>query len=622
MVTRLSQCEVRFDGAALVWHDDPAAIQSALDAAFAAGTGEVKLFSGIYRVNRKPVALTKSILTLPPSSFFNNAPPTVSLTGTSRQVFQAVFSPQPSTGTIIQTNRADGPDYFIFSPAEYQFDFDWNRVNQSTVGFTGIIFRTYDNPNFSGLDFWNTWNVVLKEVQIDTGMSQQGDAIFSGTVPGGAEPTHLSIGLRLPKRGTNSVTHLENVSVGNYYTGIVASELIVSVSTSVAKCKVGIQWEDSTHASQGRFLMIHCPVFMKFNAHVAVDLLVLFENDTDRDIWSKTLPGNFIQDPNNYASGSLRYTFIAAGLSTVQPLPITWTGCERLSIFSLDGHTSKFATELALSAGALSLSSDLEVKGSTSLTFGVKTEELSAGALDSGGAGLTQIVIPNLVESTLLTGLVSYWKMEETSGARVDELGVNNFTPAGNIFGMAGKINNASRSGGAVGDVLTAAHHTSQQFAGSFSVAGWLSIADNAPTAFKPTLLAKWSQAASGNNSFAVYHDIEFNVWHLITSKNGTDFYDVNTMLVMPLNTWAFVCAVYDAAASQMRISVNGGTPAVTAFTGPVFASTLALAAHNFSAASLGPNAFIDELGLWSRALTAPEIAELYNSGNGNSYPF
>src|SRR3989339_1006674 len=30
----------------------------------------------------------------------------------------------------------------------------------------------------------------------------------------------------------------------------------------------------------------------------------------------------------------------------------------------------------------------------------------------------------------------------------------------------------------------------------------------------------------------------------------------------------------------------------------------------------------IDELGIWNRALTADEISELYNSGNGLSYPF
>ena len=30
----------------------------------------------------------------------------------------------------------------------------------------------------------------------------------------------------------------------------------------------------------------------------------------------------------------------------------------------------------------------------------------------------------------------------------------------------------------------------------------------------------------------------------------------------------------------------------------------------------------MDEIGVWSRALTATEVTELYNSGNGLAYPF
>jgi Concanavalin A-like lectin/glucanases superfamily len=607
----------------LVWHDDTDALQSALDAAYSHGAGEVKLFSGHYRVNRKPDSVTKSILKIPFNSFFDAPPPTVSLTGTSRMVFQAVFQPQPSTGTIISTSRSDGPDYFIFAAAEYYAGpWDWEKINQSTIGFTGIVFRTYDDPHISGLDLWNVWNVVLKEVQVDTGMSQQGDSIFGGSVPGGAEPTVASIGVRLQRRGANSITHLENLSIGNYYTGLVASELVVSVNTSIARCKVGIQWEDSTHASAGRFLLIACPVFMKFNGHVAVDLLVLFENDVARDFWSKTLPGNFIQDPNNYASGQLRYTFIAAGLSATEPLPITWTGCGRLSIFSLDNMTAKYAPELPLTAGPLALSGSLEVGGTTSLTFDSQKTLVEARADDSAGAGLRQLAVPNLSSSSLLTGLVSYWKMEETSGTRSDSAGPNVLTPAGTIFGMTGKIGNGARANGSPSSALTAADNSSQNFTGSFTVAGWMSLINLTPPNENPIMVGKWTAPPGGGDGWVVYRQFGGDYWVFLVTADGSTSFQVTVSALAPLDSWHFIVAIYDHAVSKIRLSVDGAVPAEAPFTGPVFHSLHPLAVLNFSDLDGAFNTSVDELGLWNRVLTTAEITELWNAGSGITYPF
>jgi hypothetical protein len=73
-----------------------------------------------------------------------------------------------------------------------------------------------------------------------------------------------------------------------------------------------------------------------------------------------------------------------------------------------------------------------------------------------------------------------------------------------------------------------------------------------------------------------------------------------------------------------LSIYVNGNqevgvTLAVTAFpdnTSPFSIGTWpGIGGQNF----LGE---IDEVGIWSRALTSGEISDLYNSGSGLSYPF
>lgn len=35
-----------------------------------------------------------------------------------------------------------------------------------------------------------------------------------------------------------------------------------------------------------------------------------------------------------------------------------------------------------------------------------------------------------------------------------------------------------------------------------------------------------------------------------------------------------------------------------------------------------GFGGYIDEVGFWGRALTQPEITDLYNAGNGKPFPF
>ena len=83
---------------------------------------------------------------------------------------------------------------------------------------------------------------------------------------------------------------------------------------------------------------------------------------------------------------------------------------------------------------------------------------------------------------------------------------------------------------------------------------------------------------------------------------------------------WYMATLTYDGA--NIRLYLNGSSDAAAvALTGNTRTSTDAL-----YIGAQGGNTFfdgiIDEVGAWSRELSSTEVTALYNSGNGNQYPF
>lgn len=85
--------------------------------------------------------------------------------------------------------------------------------------------------------------------------------------------------------------------------------------------------------------------------------------------------------------------------------------------------------------------------------------------------------------------------------------------------------------------------------------------------------------------------------------------------------TWNHIGVVSDATNKSHKLYWNGqlkDTGYYNDFTNAT--STLYLAVNSISTQYW--NGRLDEIGFWERTLTSQEISELYNNGNGNSYPF
>lgn len=229
--------------------------------------------------------------------------------------------------------------------------------------------------------------------------------------------------------------------------------------------------------------------------------------------------------------------------------------------------------------------------------------------------------------SSLLTGLVAYWKMNETSAGsspvqRADSAGVNHLSDNNTVASTTGKLGNAARMVTADGTYLSCADNAALSIGNSdFECVMWVRLTADTTGRF-----------ISKDNSIS---DREYGVQYNQTDKrfhcfvfSGTDIKSaVATTFGQPsLNTWYMLDIYFDKTAQQLGISVNGGAFDTTA-TGWATINNGGNPLLIGSSWSLGSptehiSADIDEVGFWKRILTAAERTALYNGGSGSTYPF
>jgi hypothetical protein len=228
--------------------------------------------------------------------------------------------------------------------------------------------------------------------------------------------------------------------------------------------------------------------------------------------------------------------------------------------------------------------------------------------------------------SSLLTGLISYWNLNEASGTRADSVTAsgNDLTDNNTVTQAVGKIAGAAQFTALNSESLSRASNASLQTGDiDFTVAAWIYLDTLADMA-----LVSKDMSGGGKREF----DLEFlsaagatNKFRMRLFRAVDSSIAVNDTTTISTATWYFVVGWHDATANTMNIQVNGGT-AVSAATGGALqaASDAAwvIGAREFTAAPAYTNGRVDEVGFWKRVLTAGERTALYNSGNGVTYPF
>jgi hypothetical protein len=226
--------------------------------------------------------------------------------------------------------------------------------------------------------------------------------------------------------------------------------------------------------------------------------------------------------------------------------------------------------------------------------------------------------------STLLNGLVAYWKLEEASGTRFDSSGAGiNLTAINNPGNAAGKIGNALSTVAASSQHVGVTNNAAMKWGGGdFSISYWVkytTIAAYPPTvgsyisADNTTVFQFTLSGARGGN------DIIFAVGNAVASA-------VSVALKGPspsTGVWYHVVGRYTQSTRVASIHVNGaaGTDGSALPSDPTTGNVDFDLGGNLLLTGF-QDGLIDEVSKWSRKLTTTEIATLYNGGNGVTWPF
>jgi len=251
-------------------------------------------------------------------------------------------------------------------------------------------------------------------------------------------------------------------------------------------------------------------------------------------------------------------------------------------------------------------------------------------AASEGEAGAVVLITPGLdlrlktvrpatvaaPPSTLLTGLVSWWKLDEESGTRADSViaSGNDLSDINTVGFAAGKIGNAANLTAASDEMLRRTGGLID-WSGAWTLCGWVKRNGAGET---------WAGLAGQSGCLVAGYGMNNGAVALLSYDN-LNFRLTPTAATLSDDTWGWTCFWHDpnvGAVGTVYAQLNDGSSTSVAMQGTGHVTNT----NNFDLgnSTFGQqwNGLIDLSGVWSRVLTSDEKAELYNAGDGVDYPF
>jgi len=221
--------------------------------------------------------------------------------------------------------------------------------------------------------------------------------------------------------------------------------------------------------------------------------------------------------------------------------------------------------------------------------------------------------------STLNTGLVAYWKMDEASGTRADDQGSNDLTDNNTVTSNTGKIGNAGQFTAANSEYLSLADNADLSTGDiDFTFAMWVYGDTLASGADFRGIISKWE---GSNQEYILQNNGVTSrlIWSVGSSGSNRTDLTASSFGAPSTSTWYFIVCGHDAANDQIFISVNDGTVDTASHSGGVFNGASAFEIGHHQQGFQYWDGRVDEVGFWKKKLSAAEITELYNAGAGKT---
>lgn len=217
----------------------------------------------------------------------------------------------------------------------------------------------------------------------------------------------------------------------------------------------------------------------------------------------------------------------------------------------------------------------------------------------------------------LATNLVSYWKLDESSGNASDSVGSNTLTNTNTVSYSAGKINNGADTGsGNTNKYLTNATSLglNTDNTRSFTMAGWINMASftvgDIDCMFNMT----------ATNQATIWFGPQSSGANLGIVVIGSAVRTYNVAYAFSTSTWYHVASTFSG--NTITLYVNGVSIGSTTITeASTYTCTANFSLFRDANDTKYVSGKVDEVGVWSRVLTADEVSQVFNSGRGNAYP-
>lgn len=218
-----------------------------------------------------------------------------------------------------------------------------------------------------------------------------------------------------------------------------------------------------------------------------------------------------------------------------------------------------------------------------------------------------------------VTDLVAYWRLDETSGNRVDLIGTNDLVKesTGDSY-VAGQITNALYVSSAADQY--AAYDSDEISLGTdtpFSINLWVN-----PRGYNTwtPLVCKGTGAGATTIEWWTALNSTGSVYFFVA--NGASSASRTTTATIASNGWTMLTFTHDTNANTINIYTNqGGLLGTQSWSGGTTNGTGKIRVGMFPHTDASyANAYIDEVGFWKRVLSASDISNLWNTGTGRAY--
>lgn len=268
--------------------------------------------------------------------------------------------------------------------------------------------------------------------------------------------------------------------------------------------------------------------------------------------------------------------------------------------------------------GSILSSNPATFNTSTNITVGATLVNMSLWTNESGSWEIRNVTYVEYVDINNVENLTSYYKLDETSGIVIDELGVNNGTNNGATPNVSGLINTAYDFEAGDVDYISMGDVMDFNFlSDTFSASFWVKLESTVAT---NTFIAK-QKNADPYDGYSLSYD---SSGRLVFEADATGSITIRKTTTLNTGEWYYLVFTYNGNghASGVKMYINS-----TEQTGLTIAddslSSSTVTSEDFKigargAGNINPlDGIIDEVGIWDKVLSQSDITLYYNSGIG-----